>query len=57
MARSIQMMRAIKDAKEAARAPKSELMRILRKLEENGAIADAKKLDRLIGQLEAWQAS
>lgn len=46
----------IRHAKSEASSPKSRLMDLLRDLEAVGATADAKRLERIIGQLEGWQA-
>ncbi len=47
----------IRRFKEAATEPKARLIAVWHSLDANGAKAEARKLERIIGRLEAWQNS
>lgn len=46
---------SIRRLKAEANSPKSRLIEIMSRLEEQGAIRESKSLGTIIGQLEAWQ--
>lgn len=45
----------LRHLKSEATAPKSDLLRLLGRLESEGFAADARRLAKIIGSLEAWQ--